>query len=345
MRSFKGFVIYLFFSLVMIFAVLEAGMRISGKWGDLPYKIQKGDFNFEWGWEMDGTYFAFPPLSHTKIACQEFCYAYDLNSLGVREREVDTLDTASIRLFIYGDSFVEGNGTAYDSSWVRKIEELLLADGKDASVYMTGVSSSDPYYAYTALKSKLLALHPTHFIATINDSDFDNYMIRGGFSRFRKGGITRYRNPPPIYLFYRYSHLARMFAHQYWGYNYYLIKDANDPVKKKEAADSLSQAMAVINDLCLENDIRFLAVIHPTPHPVCFGNDQTQSDVLSIDPATITYPAVQMFGPLREILTSENCYDYCWKIDSHFNGHGYGVFGELVYRSIQDQYPDFWQTP
>lgn len=334
----------LLFSVLFFIFLLEAALRITGKWITASEK-STGRFFYEWGYETHRHY-AYPPNDTFVMDIGEYSWEYHTNSLGYREREMDTAPPHAIRALVIGDSFAEGNGTSYDSSWARHLERRLQQKHPDAEVYVCGISGFDPFYAYVALKERLLPYRPTHVLISVNDSDFDDYIIRGGFSRFKEGNRVQYKDPPWFLPVYRYSHIARMIAHTFCHYDYYLIQRVHTEKVRREAADSISACLQNIYQLCRENHIRFLAVIYPVPHKVCYAtDDHILSDVPALEKTTAAYPALFLYNDLSKNLKAGDCMSYCWKTDSHFNNKGYALLAHLIDSAIQAQHPDFWSIP
>jgi hypothetical protein len=45
---------------------------------------------------------------------------------------------------------------------------------------------------------------------------------------------------------------------------------------------------------------------------------------------------------LETALTGGQCFDYCWRVDNHYNQRGYELMGRLIFDQIGMQYPGFW---
>jgi hypothetical protein len=329
-------------SLFTLVLFMEIGIRLTGLYTTFS-EDSTGEFWFEWAHERDSSIYAFPPVGDFDMDIGDTVFRYEINELGYRERPmpVDTVPVAQ-RIFVVGDSFTEGNGTEYHRSWTRRLEERVKITHPDAEFFVCGISGLDPHFAYAALKHQLLAFRPTHVITTVNDSDFDDQAVRGGYSRFRSDGSVKYLPAPWFLPVYRFSHITRMLVHEFFEYDHYLIRRNDHEVQQAEAADSISKALCDINALCIKNDVKFLAVIHPVPHKICFEADGFKSDILALNPHEFDFPVIRMYQPLKAAMTGPDCTTYHWKQDSHFNGKGYHLFGKLLYDEIQRGCPEFW---
>jgi len=65
-----------------------------------------------------------------------------------------------------------------------------------------GVSGSDPFYSYYILRYKLLKYHPDLVVLTINKTDFDDFVCRGGDERFLSNGKIQTKSRPVIEWFF-----------------------------------------------------------------------------------------------------------------------------------------------
>lgn len=272
-------------------------------------------------------------------------FRYVINELGYRERSMPLHSTSAQRIFVIGDSFTEGNGTDYHRSWTRCLERSVKKVQPDTKFFVCGISGLDPHFAWVALKEQLLAFQPTHVITTVNDSDFDEQIIRGGYSRFQINGSVQYHPSPWFLPIYEFSHIVRMVAHELFEYDYYLIRRNDRKTQRAEVADSLAQCLRDMNQLCIENNVKFMTVIHPVPHKICFESEEVKSEVLALDSHSFNFPVIRLYEPLKQAMTGPDCTTFHWKMDSHFNGKGYQLFANLAYEEIEKEYPLFWNPP
>lgn len=330
------------FLVVFVFS-LEIGLRVTRLYSTFS-EASSGNFWFEWENERDTAHYSHKANS-TFISSigSEGEWEYQTNQFGYRERLIPEKRLSKKTVFTFGDSFTEGLGANFDDSWPRQLERLVQQDDS-LSLFNCGMSGSDPFYEYWSLKNALINYSPTHVIFSINDSDFDDFLVRGGYSRFRPDGSVKYQDAPWFFTIYRFSHIVRMLVHEIYDYNYFLIRRNNLEAQRAEVADSIAQCLRDVNALCLANNIKFMAVIHPVPHLVCFESEQSKSEVLALNSHKFDFPVIRMYEPLKAAMTGANCTSYHWKIDSHFNGKGYQLFGSLLYDKIEEEYPRFWDS-
>jgi hypothetical protein len=335
----KPFILLTFFLVIISILFLYEGiLRISGRYNTYS-EISQGNFEFEWGYERNTQLYNFTPNDTFEMDIGEASFEYITNTMGFREREIDQNDTIRKKVFVFGDSFTEGNGTQYDSSWVRILEGLVNESKPIYDFYVCGVSGFDPFYAYHYLKEELLIYNPSHVIVTINDSDIDEFIIRGGFARFQSDGTTKYKEPPKFITAYEYSHVVRAVVHECYDYDYYLIDWSNYEADVLNAIDSIKFCLSEINTLCKEQGISFLALAHPVPHKICNNNRSYISQLEIYE----NIPFVNMSEPLsRKFNEVEDCTVYHWKYDSHFNTKGYALYGQLVFEELKMKYAQFF---
>ena len=331
-------------SLIIFFACLEIGIRLTGLYTTFS-ENSTGDFWFEWGHKRDSAIYAFPADADFDMDIGDTVLKYVINELGYRERPMPSASPVAQRVFVVGDSFTEGNGTTYNNSWTRHLEAQVQMTYPEAEFYVCGISGLDPHYAWATIKNQLLDYKPTHIITTVNDSDFDDQIIRGGYSRFQSDGSVKYRDAPWFLPIYRFSHIARMLVHEFFDYDYYLIRRNNRNLQRAQVANNIAQCLRDISEVCTENQVRFMTVIHPVPHMICYETDHLKSEVLAMDSIHFKFPVTTLYDPLKTAMTGSDCTTYHWKQDSHFHEKGYRLFASLLFDEVEKNYPDFWEIP
>ena len=83
-----------------------------------------------------------------------------------------------------------------------------------------GVSGSDPVYYIELLRRKLLKYHPDLVLTTINRSDIDDVIWRGGFDRFAPDGQLKERRFPWWTWLFDRSRLVRAFVLEVLHYDW-----------------------------------------------------------------------------------------------------------------------------
>lgn len=71
----------------------------------------------------------FNPNSKARYKTVEFEFIAKINSLGLRDREIDIYKGEMYRILCFGDSWTYGYGVNIEDSWPKKLEEYLLSKG------------------------------------------------------------------------------------------------------------------------------------------------------------------------------------------------------------------------
>jgi lysophospholipase L1-like esterase len=272
----------------------------------------------------------------------EFTHFRKVNSLGLCEQEITVEKSPhEYRILALGDSYTEGVGTNYDSTWVKVLERSLSPhiQHKKVTAINAGISASDVYYEYVLLKERLLPFKPDLVIVAINNSDIQDVMIRGGMERFHLDGSVRASlRSPPWEIVYAISYIVRHIVHDLLGYNWLLLKDDQAIVMERQAVNLLRSAINAFASLAREQGFRLLIVFHPHENEVKYGRYGSSAfhnlvselegaqDRESIDLLT--------YYRLNQIITKENSANYYWRFDLHHNTKGYELMGQAIAHKI-----------
>ena len=71
----------------------------------------------------------FQPKSKARYQTLEFDFVANINSLGLRDREIPIEKADKYRILCFGDSHTFGWGVNVENSWPKKLEQYLLANG------------------------------------------------------------------------------------------------------------------------------------------------------------------------------------------------------------------------
>ncbi|MCP4124908.1 MAG: SGNH/GDSL hydrolase family protein [Bacteroidetes bacterium] len=331
------------FLLVLVLSALASEWALRKKGTYLSYHEQLG-YKYESAYiSSDNTYLTLAPGNQFCYNNDEFQVDYSVNSFGFREKEIQPDRLTQPKVFVFGDSFVEGVGADYELTWPRQLEKILKENKSDALVSIFGSSSSDPFYNLKNLSDRALTLHPTHVIFSVNSTDYKDFEIRGGMERFTRDGQVEYRKAPWFEKFFIRSHLVRLFVVELAGYDLNLLTLNHDTKGHKKATQAINTCLMEAQRLCDENNIHFIAVTHSTPYEICHPNGyiSTSDDLFQQNITGV--PVIHLSRPIHEELKDLNCNAYCWPVDGHFNAAGYKMFAELLNQQINLAFPDFWE--
>jgi lysophospholipase L1-like esterase len=269
-----------------------------------------------------------PPNSTYNYNNFEFSYAYQIDSLGFRNKHLSIQDSRALILFL-GDSFTEGVGTSSDSTWPTFLCHILSQQGYKCRDYNAGMHGSDPFYEDYILRNRLAVLHPDAVIQCINYSDLLEFIWRGGKERFLPDGSVRYLKGPWWEPIYHYCHLFRLVLHAALGYDFTLLSKTKFQKEIQSAITENAACISATAKWCMEHHIAYSLVIHPYPQSyarVLNGHDEIEKIAAAL-PANVE--CISLFDDFKKHIKAQNVTNYSWPNDGHFNGKGYQLFAKL----------------
>lgn len=324
---------------VVLFA--EVILRIQGTYK--VYQEQIGnDFDTDYGKVFPTWYFTWTPSVKSIPKNKDFTYEYSINSWGFREKELDVKRSDSVvRVVITGDSFTEGVGAPYDSTWPRLLEKELLLRGIRAEVIDAARSGSDVFYDYVFYRDKLAALKPDVVIAALNLTDYQDYIFRGGMERFCKDGKTRYSQAPWYQFIYRYSHLFRavMMKANNYPFNGIFISQDDYISGWKNTTSVMADVFARYNTNAQSNNAKFVAMLHVTPCEIMntgYFNETNTRNLYDLDSLLHSkrVPSLNISDELLTEFGSKKAEQYTYQHDQHFKPVGYAFMAKVVARKM-----------
>lgn len=346
--------------MLIVLIMLEVALRVFGIYNTYSENIGKG-YQSYYNKTHDTWYINYTPNSDFETDNGDFKYHYHSNSFGLRSSEfgVPALDS-SLRILTLGDSFTEGVGAPVDSSWPMLLESDLKQQGYAVKVYNAGMSGSDPFYAYTFMRDKLMMYNPDNVILAINSSDFTDYLFRGGFERFNADSTTTNRPGPWFEPLWAHCHVVRFFMHVCLGYkSSNLFGRRSDMASEyRIAADKLIEACDSISVLAQIGGGNFTVVLHPSPSETMY-----KFHTISIGGWSYTYstnatktlgnafkqiengmkkrnvPVINLWDSFDNVINRNNYLQYTYEHDRHFNSTGYKVMENFILNGLQQQNP------
>jgi hypothetical protein len=147
----------------------------------------------------------FKPNAKGRYKTTEFDTDYNINSLGLRDREYSALKPANtFRILMLGDSFTEGDGVSSDETFSKLLEVKLrdLQGSQQYEVINAGVGSYSPLLEYLYLKNYGLQLHPDLVILNFDLSDVYDDISYTQTARFNPQGtplgVSATAEPPGL---------------------------------------------------------------------------------------------------------------------------------------------------
>lgn len=263
----------------------------------------------------------------------EFTYTRNYNSLGLRGIEPDT--SANRRnVIIAGDSFVEGVGVEWDSTFVAQLNKHLLSKDSQIQVINSGYSGSDVFFELKKIEHLVTLFQVDKVILFINSSDIDDFKVRGGHERFAENGTLVYRDAPWFEPMYGASFIVRAICHRILGLDRHLLSERQSSEMTKEALSSICELIQdEYSHLALKAGFELIVVPHPLLHEVC--------SVIPLEACLHSVEGARILHGLNEQLrqsSGSDCNDLSglyYPMDGHFTNKGHRVVAEFLKSSIK----------
>jgi lysophospholipase L1-like esterase len=269
----------------------------------------------------------------------DFKYPYTTNELGLREKSVNEFanDTAPIKIVALGDSYTEGVGAVYDSSWPRQLEYMLKGVGKNVSVYDAGSSGSDPFFECKLYDEQLKKANPDLVIMCLNASDISDYIFRGGDERFIEKGWVKYKPAPWYEPLYHYLFTARFLLTNILGLKQELYTSPDEYYKFQEEFVKVVSKKIIDFNSTLGPGTKLLVILLPMTDEIAFNKlpeNVRQYKVLkkTIDEVSgiKNIQTLDMFNIMAGTISESTEMEYTYKHDKHFNAKGYNMVAQYM---------------
>ena len=336
---------FLKYSLIVFFSVVilaEIFLRVTGKY--MVYSEMNGKpYYTDYGKVWDTWFHTRPVNDIFTPASPDFHYQYITNQMGFRDKNYpfETNDS-TFRILVTGDSYAEGVGTCYDSTWPRLLEKNLRTKNIQAEVIDAGVAGSDIMYDYVFYREKLNAFNPKLILASFNTSDYNDYIMRGGMERFFADGTTHYKRLPWYFFWYKHSRLVRALFHKIGGFN-----NTGLFISQKEFDQSCTKTSIAFADVfelyykeALKHKAQFVAVLHTIPGEIISPEKDlyaTNIRGISIIAALLKakgVPCIDLSKPLSAEFGKKDPMVFTYAYDMHFNGTGYNFMAQAIADSL-----------
>ena len=337
----KHKLVYFVFIALFTFCAAEALLRLTGRYATysetigLKYSTYYNTICPTWYLVhgADRTYT--PPNS-------DFSYAYTTNKFGVRECDFEkNKKDSSIRIFVTGDSFSEGQGAPYDSTWPHLLSNYLAKDGINAEVLNTGVAGSDPIYNYVLHRDLLKGYKSDYLVISLNSSDFVDYIMRGGFERFHSDGTTHYRKSPWYEPIYHHSYFARGFIEFVGRFPFRGIfaTERELCVGADEATACYASVIDSFSNLLKPDSTRIIVLLYSTPSDIRYTNHENikfRECFLELEKSLNEkgIPCINLWDEIKLNLADKNYLLYSYTHDAHFKPYGYNLIAKSVEKKI-----------
>jgi lysophospholipase L1-like esterase len=325
-------------SVIFSLFIMECALSVTGSYKTYTEKIS-GDYVSPYNAVGENYYhvWKYPGQPH-RIHKLEYCYDRPTNSLGFADSEwTIPKQPHEKRILALGNSFTEGDGAPYDSTYGSILAHTISASGHTAYVMNAGTCGSDPFFNFVNLRDRLLRYRPDIVILPLGSNEMtSDLLIRGGMERFQKDSTIRYTSGPWWEPIYALSYISRVFFRKA-GYSEMLRKGPISNTEIEKINKNVIQLMDEYVSLSHKHGIHLYIVLHPLKTEI--ENNRYDFDFSPILSGVRSDPNVTVTDLLpyyRDEITETNTLvsAYFWPIDGHPNSRGYKVMADGVFHSI-----------
>jgi lysophospholipase L1-like esterase len=315
-------------SILLFFLFMEVLLRLWGEY-KTPNEKASNEYYYRYRKQLPTWVHRWKPNKTTDYRQVEFRYQNKYNEFGLREYYLDsfTRDTNTIKILCLGDSFTEGDGAPYDSSWVRVTERVANESGRKYKLYNAGVCGSDVFFNHQWLNTDVMRIKPKLVIECINTSDLCDVVWMGGKDRFNPDSTTSGKVGPRWEIVYRFSHVFRAFVHKVLKYDTNLMKD----VDLNNSIPIIREELVLTQQQLARQGVEYKVVLHVCPHEVLFPKSVNTPffENLSMLPFVM-----DVSNEMELTINKNNLNQYYWPINGHYNWRGYQVLGDVIYSKV-----------
>lgn len=265
----------------------------------------------------------------------EFRHSRSVNAMGYSDHEWPLQkQPGEKRILCLGDSWTEGIGAPYDSTYVSFLVRILAASYPQVTVMNAGTAADDPCVNYVNYRDRLVAYHPDVIIQTLSCNDITtDIATKGGMERFGPPGQLHVAPAPVWEPVYAVSIISRLVVHAL-GYNYLLQKVPFSPAKTKELDQKVIALFREYAALAHQQGTELIIVIQCNEHDF---------DLAPIITALQQLPGVRVYDQ-QAFYTAEfatpghETRSYYWPVDGHHNPRGYELMARSVYQALDSFY-------
>ncbi len=114
----------------------------------------------------------FPPNSEEEFMSSEFHYKVKINTIGIREREINIPKGKDIfRILVFGDSYTYGWGVDAEETWIRYVENKLQIKGRKVETVNLGKPGAEPFFYLELARKAIPLLQPDLVIVSMLQGD------------------------------------------------------------------------------------------------------------------------------------------------------------------------------
>lgn len=283
-------------------------------------------------------YHTYPPNQSHWITKREYSYIRTSNSMGFSDLEWPVQKKVNEkRVLAMGDSFTEGDGAPYDSSYVAQLRDKLIAGDSTVYVMNGGTCGSDPFFNFVNYRDKLHIYQPDVIVQTLAAGDIAvEIILRGGMERFNSREKLQYKKAPWWEPIYALSYVSRLLFSTL-GYNQLLLRESEIAEQKTELDSLVIDLFRQYAALAQKNNCKLILVLHPYVNEL--NSQKYEYDFTAITNGLKKIDNIQIYDLLPYYISyiknsnKPGSY-YYWKHDGHHNSGGYAMMAEGIYTAV-----------
>lgn len=298
--------------------------------------LEKVNGNYTSYYETVNSYYhSWPTNQRRCLKRPESNYCYKSNSLGYIDTEWEIKKkTKEIRVLALGDSFTEGDGAPFDSSYVAILRNILKNQSDNYYVMNAGVCGSDPFNNFVNFRDRLLKYKPDIVLQTLSSYDLTaDIAIRGGFERYQEDGTVKHLNAPWWEPIYAISYLSRNLFHAL-GYNHLFLKEGLTKNQKRKFDNYIIKLIIEYEKLCKKNNIQLVLILRPEKNEIfdkkyMYNFSEISNYIKSRHKLKYVDLLPKYLSYIKE--NDTNLDNYFWKKDGHHCSLGYKMMAETIF--------------
>lgn len=272
----------------------------------------------------------------------EFSFARKANNFGYSDYDfAPKLNSDSLLIQTYGDSFTEGDGAAFDSSYPAQLRKLLPPR---TTVQNFGLCGNDPGFYLYQLKDCGAQFKPDIAVMCYGTGDYIvDFFCRGGLDRFKQG-LWKARNGKNWEWIYAASYISRPFFQYFFKTDYgkFLFSEQEFNTQLKKLEPEWNKMFVSVIEEARKNNIQVLLIKKPERSEVNLNH--YDYDFTFFENMADTLSGVKRIDLLPYYRDSAHIHDsnsglYYWPKDNHHNASGYGIMARAVYTALAMSYP------
>lgn len=313
-------------------ASVELAMRLTGFMSTQAEK-RRNNWPSPYSYNRHKVLWNWDPNKILKLEGPEFSYARKINSLGFDDAEFRLKkDSGEIRILALGDSFTEGDGAAYDSSYPRQLEDILTERyaSRKIVVINAGICGSDPVFNFKAYNSLLYKYRPDLVIQVFSTQDVTSDMaFRGGFDRFTPDGKVNFTHHFAFDKVFIYSHISRLY---FIGKHHLNELYLNDEILNQKRDYLLAQTRLLFSawqQQVINRGFKFYVVYRPDPieierHSYEPYMQPFNNSIDSMGNTSKLFKTIDLNIYYTQVAhMDKDAQKYFWPLDRHHNATGY----------------------